>query len=175
LTTAIIEGRAAFIALYDKEQRMTIDLGVLCPTDASCPTEAFKANYSNFTLVAQVENYKTKISATKDSLVSLASTSVGDAMLEVEDFLCNMNVSFVERRYEEIKNDICNKTFMGVEKVMWGLYALSHEVYLLKITKQGDPHPQPERSTSNSQSCSHKTSTRRRSVGAPLGALVEAV
>ncbi len=133
LTTAIIEGRAAFIALYDKEQRMTSDLGVLCPTDASCPTEAFKANYSNLTLVAQVENYKTKISATKDSLVSLASTSVGDAMLEVEDFLCNMNVSFVERRYDEIKNDICNKTFMGVEKVMWGLYALGVSLEVLTV------------------------------------------
>lgn len=133
LTTAIIEGRAAFIALYGKEQRMTSDLGVLCPTDASCPTEAFKANYSNFTLVAQIENYKTKISATKDSLVSLASTSVGDAMLEVEDFLCNMNVSFVERRYDEIKNDICNKTFMGVEKVMWGLYALGLSLEALAV------------------------------------------
>jgi len=54
-------------------------------------------------------------------------------MLEVEDFLCNMNVSFVERRYEEIKNDICNKTFMGVEKVMLGLYALCLSLEVLAV------------------------------------------
>jgi len=54
-------------------------------------------------------------------------------MLEVEDFLCNMNVSFVERRYEEIKNDICNKTFMGVEKVMCGLYTLSFSLEVLAV------------------------------------------
>eukprot|EP00985_Skeletonema_marinoi_P026544 scaffold20679_cov93-Skeletonema_marinoi.AAC.1 len=77
LQAAIVEGHAAFMSLYDKEHRMTADLGVICP-DATCPTNEF-TTYSNLTLVAQLENYKTKISYTKDSLVALASTSVGEA------------------------------------------------------------------------------------------------
>lgn len=124
LKFAILEGHAAFISLYDKEQRMTADLGVLCPPNDTCPTNEFKLNYSNVTLVAQVQNYKTKISSTKDTLVALASTSVGDAMIEVQDFLCHMNASFVERRYDEVKNDICGKAFFGIEMLMWSLYAL---------------------------------------------------
>lgn len=133
LKVAIVEGHAALVSLYDREHRMTADLGVICPADALCPTNEFKANYSNLTLVAQVENFKTKISFTKDSLVALASTSVGQAMLEVEDFLCNMNVSFVAGRYTEMKDHICGKAFFGIEKLMWALFALGISLEIMAI------------------------------------------
>ena len=83
LQVAIVEGHAAFISLYDKTHRMTADLGVTI--------------YSNLTLVTQLENYKTKISYTKDALIALDSTSVGETMYEIEDPLCDMNVFFAER------------------------------------------------------------------------------
>ncbi len=132
LKDAIVEGHAVFLSLYDRESAMSADLGVICPNTTSCPTNEF-TTYSNLTLVAQLENYKTKISSTRDSLVSLASTSVGEAMNEIEDFLCNMNVSFVERRYTSVKNNICGKSFLGVEKLMWSLWALGISLELIAI------------------------------------------
>lgn len=132
LKDAIVEGHAVFLSLYDRERDMSADLGVICPDDTTCPTNAFTA-YSNLTLVAQLESYKTKISSTRDSLVSLASTSVGEAMNEIEDFLCNMNVSFVERRYTSVKKNICGKCFLGVEKLMWSLWALGISLELIAI------------------------------------------
>ena len=132
LKLAIVEGHAAFLSLYDRETKMTSDLGVICP-DATCPTNEFSQTYSNLTLVAQLESYRTKISSTRDSLVSLASTSVGEAMYEVEDFLCHMNVSFVERRYSKVKGSICGNSFMGLEKLMWALWVLGISLELVAI------------------------------------------
>lgn len=108
-------------------------------------------------LVLVTKDYKGKITETKDTLVNLASTSVGATMLEVEasspscslcvpfslqpllfvfpfpfflnhflsfpqDFLCNMNVSFVERRYDEVNHDICVTFFGGVTQINWAFW-----------------------------------------------------
>jgi len=54
-------------------------------------------------------------------------------MYEIEDFLCNMNVSFVERRYFEVKHNICGKSFLGIEKLMWSLWALGISLELIAI------------------------------------------
>ena len=131
----IIEGYKALVKLYDKEQRMTADLGVLCPEnfEDTCPTMEFKSLYTNSTIVGLIENYKVKIMGTKDSLVNLASTSVGDAMIEVEDFLCNMNASFVEQRYNEVKNDLCGKLFGGVAQINWALWLLGMSLEVVAV------------------------------------------
>ena len=122
----IVEGYKLFAQLYEKEQRMTADLGVLCPVDVgiTCPTIEFKTVYANSTLVGAIGDYKVKITGTRESLVNLASTSVGDTIIEVEDFLCNMNVSFIERRYDEVKNDVCGTLFGGVAQIFLGLLML---------------------------------------------------
>jgi hypothetical protein len=65
--------------------------------------------------------------------VALAATSVGDAMIEVEDFLCNMNVSFVERRFKEVKSGICGKGFLGIEKLTWALFVLGISLEIISI------------------------------------------
>ncbi len=135
LKLGIVEGYKAFAMLYNKERRMNADLGVVCPADFddSCPTAEFKATYANTTLVGLIENYKVKIIGTKNSLVSLASTSVGGAMAEVEDFLCNMNVSFVERRYDEVKDDICIQLYGGVAQINWALWMLGISLEVIAI------------------------------------------
>ncbi len=124
LKVAIVEGHAAFLSLYGRETKMTSDLGIICPSDVTCPSVEFSQTYSNLTLVSQLESYKGKISSTRNSLVSLASTSVGEAMVEIEDFLCQMNMSFVERRYSLVKGSICSSSFLGLEKLMWALFVL---------------------------------------------------
>lgn len=127
LKNGIIEGYKAFFQLHNIEMAMTADLGVSCPTDKvdfddTCPTQEFQSRYANLTLVGLLEDYKGKITETKDTLVNLASTSVGATMLEVEDFLCNMNVSFVERRYDEVNHDICVTFFGGVTQINWAFW-----------------------------------------------------
>lgn len=134
----IIEGYKIFLELNQMELAMTADLGISCPADQAdfndtCPTQDFRVQYANLTLVGLLEDYKSKIIETKNSLVNLASTSVGDTMLEVEDFLCNMNASFVERRYDEVKNDICGTLFGGVAQINWALWLLGLSLEMVAI------------------------------------------
>ncbi|KAL9183550.1 hypothetical protein ACHAXT_004406 [Thalassiosira profunda] len=135
LRAGIIEGYNAYLQLRQKELDMKADLGVVCPADftGTCPTEAFASQYSNLTLVGMLEDYKDNIVDTKDDLVNLASTSVGEAMVEVQDFLCNMNVSFVERRYDETKDTLCGTLFGGLAQVMWGMWILGISLELIAI------------------------------------------
>jgi len=138
LKNGVIEGYRAVLQLYNVEMAMTADLGVSCPTDKAdfddtCPTQEFQSRYANLTLVGLLEDYKGKITGTKDSLVNLASTSVGDTMLEVEDFLCNMNVSFVERRYDEVKHDICVTLFGGVTQINLALWLLGLSLEMVAV------------------------------------------
>ena len=134
---AIVEGYNAFLQLYDVELKMTADLGVECPNndyDGSCPTEEFKSKFSNRTLVASIEDYKVKITSAKDDLVDLASTSVGDTMIEVEDFLCNMNISFVDVRYEELTDHICQRMFGGLSQIDIAFWIVGVSLEILAIT-----------------------------------------
>lgn len=126
LKTGIVEGFQKFVQLRHKELMMTADLGMTCPVGdgISCPTHEFRTRYSNFTLVSLLDDYEKKMIETQDSLVNLASTSVGEVMIEVEDFLCKMNASFVERRYDEVKYDVCGTLFGGVVQINWSLWFL---------------------------------------------------
>ncbi|KAL3781578.1 hypothetical protein HJC23_007098 [Cyclotella cryptica] len=125
--TAIAQGYNTFLQLYEKELKVTADLGVYCPTtgyNGTCPTAEFKSQHSNLTLVRSIQDYKVKILAMKESMLQLASTSVGDTMYEVEDFLCNMNVSFVNVRYDELNDDVCGKLFGGLAQIDGAFWVL---------------------------------------------------
>jgi hypothetical protein len=130
LEAGIVEGYKKFVVIRQKEMAMIADLGLSCPSDTdddfddTCPTEDFRSQYNNETLFTQMNVYKNKIIGAKDDLVGIATTSVGDAMIEVEDFLCTMNVSFVERRYEGVHEDICVTLFGGVAQINWALWFL---------------------------------------------------
>lgn len=131
LKTGIVELYKKFVLIRQKEMAMIADLGLSCPSDTdddfddTCPTQDFRYQYSNETLFTRMSVYKDKIVATKDELVGIATTSVGDAMIEVEDFLCTMNVSFVERRYEGVHEDICVTLLGGIAQINWALWFLA--------------------------------------------------
>jgi hypothetical protein len=126
LKTGIVDGFKKFVQLRNKELMMTADLGMSCPIDVgiSCPTLEFRTEYSNSTLVGLLDDYEQKMIGTQDSLVNLTYTSVGEAMVEVEDFLCKMNASFVERRYDQVKYDVCGTLFGGLVQINWSLWFL---------------------------------------------------
>lgn len=134
--TGIAQGYNTFLQLYEKELKMTADLGVQCPTigyNGTCPTTEFKSVYSNMTLIGSIQDYKVKISSMKETLLQLASTSVGDTMYEVEDFLCNMNVTFVNIRYDELKDDVCRKTFGGLAQIDAAFWILGVTLEIVAI------------------------------------------
>ena len=138
IRAGILESYDVYLDLREKELAMKADLGISCPIaidgfDDSCPTVDFRSEYSNLTLVGQVEAYKDKIIDTKDSLVNLASTSVGIAMLEVEDLLCNMNISFVEQRYDQVKYDICGTLFGGVAQINWAFWLMGISLEVIAV------------------------------------------
>lgn len=135
--SGIVQGYEAFQQLYDTELKMTADLGVECPNgsyEGTCPSAQFQSQYSNMTLVGSIEQYRSKISTTSSVLISLASTSVGDTMIEVEDFLCSMNISFVEARYEELKVDVCESLFGGVSQIEIAFFILGVALEIIAIT-----------------------------------------
>mmetsp|Transcript_26694 Transcript_26694/g.39357 ORF Transcript_26694/g.39357 Transcript_26694/m.39357 type:complete len:303 (+) Transcript_26694:1748-2656(+) len=127
LGSAIVAGYEAYQEADNIESRLSADLGVQCPSrqDISCPTLEFQSMGNDITLVALVTAYRANITGTADDLVDVASTSVGSAMDEVQDFLCNMNVSFVQRRYDQIRNDVCMTMFGGLTQVNWALWVLA--------------------------------------------------
>ena len=124
IKAAIVEGYKATVSLLEQERGMTADLGVVCPVDSTCPTPQFQAMHSNSTLVQMVKDYREDIITTKDLLVSLAETSVGGAMLEIDDFLCHMNITFIEGRYNQVQSDICQTLFGGVSQITLSLWIL---------------------------------------------------
>lgn len=130
LRAGIVEGVTQFRQVRDKKLAMTADLGLSCPIDVvdgfddTCPTQEFRSRYSNLTVLEQIYEYKDDIVATKDDLVAITTTSVGAAMSEVEDFICSMNGTFVERRYNQIKHDVCVTLQGGVAQVNWALWIL---------------------------------------------------
>eukprot|EP00957_Ditylum_brightwellii_P056145 4256532-Ditylum_brightwellii.AAC.1 len=66
---------------------------------------------NDITLVALVTAYRANITGTADDLVDVASTSVGSAM--------------DERRYDQIRNDVCMTMFGGLTQVNWALWVLA--------------------------------------------------
>ena len=110
---------------------MTADLGVECPTKLSdsssltCPTKEFVDLGNNKTLVGFVEAYGSNITNTADSLLSIATTSVGDSMEQVQEFLCNMNVSFVEGRYNQVRDEVCGTMLGGFAQINFSLFVLA--------------------------------------------------
>ncbi len=139
LKAGIVEGYKQFVLIRQKEMAMIADLGLSCPVDFdddfddTCPTQDFRSQYANSTIFAQISSYKNKIVGTRDALVGLATTSVGDAMIEVEDFLCTMNVSFVEQRYNEVKHDMCVTLFGGVAQINWALWLLGISLEVVSV------------------------------------------
>lgn len=120
----ILLGYSSYWTAYNMEQDMTSDLGVICPENRQCPSIGFQNVGNEHTLLELLELYETNITATTNDLVDLASTSVGNTMEEVQTFLCNMNVSFVEKRYDQIQDDLCVSMFGGITQLFLGLLLL---------------------------------------------------
>lgn len=131
LSKGIVQGYSAYLQAFDVEKRMTADLGVECPTKLSdssaitCPTQEFVDLGNDKTLVGFVEAYGSNITSTANSLVNIATTSVGDSMDQVQDFLCNMNVSFVEGRYNQVRSSVCGTMLGGFAQINFSLLMLA--------------------------------------------------
>ena len=126
--SVIKTGYEATMQTFIIEQRITADLGVRCPTLKPydvCPTPEFRSLGNEVTLVGLLGLYEKNISKTAVDLVNIANTSVGDTMDEVRDFLCNMNGSFVERRYDQVKSEMCDTMLGGFAQVNWALWLLA--------------------------------------------------
>ena len=46
-------------------------------------------------------------------------------MLEVQEFICNMNVSFVGEGYNKVNQNICSFMFGGFTQLNWSLWILA--------------------------------------------------
>ena len=112
---------------------MTANLGVRCPTGYTCPTAEFVAVDQSETILSLISSYESNITKTAEDLVNLTSTSVGDAMEQIEDFLCNMDVSFVGDRYGQLEYEFCDTMFGGFTQISGALWAISILLEIIAI------------------------------------------
>ena len=120
-------------ALYQDAYEMGANLGVECPAGISCPTAEFEAEGHDDTLIGLVTAYGDNITETADSLVNIATTSVGTAMDEVRIFLCNMDVSFVADGYIQVRDEVCVTMLGGFSQINWGLWALGFWLEIIAL------------------------------------------
>lgn len=136
-----ITGKAynGYLEAFDTEQKMSADLGVECPselsdsTPLSCPTSEFEDMGHNKTLLSLVKAYSSNITDTATDLVGIATTSVGDAMVQVQKFLCNMNVSFIATRYGQVRNEVCGTMLGGFAQINFSLWMLAIFLEIIAI------------------------------------------
>lgn len=127
----IISGYEATLQAFDMEHKLTADLGVKCPlqivnyTVPTCPTAEFQQMDQNRTLVALIQAYGNNITKTSNDLVNIATTSVGDAMDEVNLFLCGMETPLhVGKRYYDVRDELCGTMLGGFAQVNWALWVV---------------------------------------------------
>jgi hypothetical protein len=117
----------------DSQTKMKADLGLYddgaCPTGYSCPTGLF----SDSTVIAVIGEYETNLTDVAIDLVSVATSTIGDMMIEVQDFLCNMNISFAERRYRQVHTDLCVDMQGGFAQITFGVWILAAVLQLVAI------------------------------------------
>ena len=84
---AIVVAHSAYAMALYQENKIKSDLGLVCPTGYQCPTQEFRDLNHPHTLVGLLDKYKINVTKTSNSLVYIASNSVGDVMLEVQEFI----------------------------------------------------------------------------------------
>lgn len=128
-----------YLEAFDTEQKMSADLGVECPselsdsTPLSCPTSAFEDMGHDKTLFSLVRAYSSNITDTATDLVGIATTSVGEAMEQVQKFLCNMNVSFIATRYGQVRDEVCGTMLGGFAQINFSLWMLAIFLEIIAI------------------------------------------
>jgi len=115
--------RMSFAKWHDAN-RMSANLGAVCPSDLTCPTAEFQSRGNEETVVGLVSSYGDNITETAGNLINIANTTVGDAMEQVRIFLCNMNITFVANGYNQVQNEICGTMLGGFSQINFGFWAL---------------------------------------------------
>jgi len=125
--STISQLHAGYIKASTTENKMSADLGVICPVGYACPTEEFRGMGHNNTIYDLLLNYESNLKGTIAELVNVASNSVGKIMQEIMVFLCNMDCSFVESRFRNVQDQVCEKMlggFIQVSSSFWAMAAI---------------------------------------------------
>jgi hypothetical protein len=115
--------RMSFEKWHDAN-RMSANLGAVCPQDLTCPTAEFQSRGNQETVLGLVSSYGDNITETAGNLINIANTTVGDAMEQVRIFLCNMNITFVANGYNQVRDEICETMLGGFSQINFGFWAL---------------------------------------------------
>ena len=125
LGDGIISGYETYLFADNIENKMTADLGVVCPSGYDCPSPDYLALGHSSTMLALIKAYEGNVTGLADDLINLTSTKVGEAMTEIEDFLCNMDVSFVGDRYTQVRDEFCETMFGGFTQISGALWVVA--------------------------------------------------
>jgi hypothetical protein len=128
---AILRGYVFVLNSEDLEKRMRSDLGVFCPDGYSCPTSQFQTLGHNSTIFKDVEAFQLQLTNLSDIMLNMTTLSIKEGKDAVEGLICHMNFSFVEKRYHQLHDDICQTFFGGIAQLHWFMWILA---LVLEIT-----------------------------------------
>ena len=143
----------------DTQTKMLIDLGVeyqptgttACPEVLTWPAKATYGTggapgsrvYDCSTVTPEMANagttksvekglddYGAALATTLDEVLDIATGAIGDIMLEIEKFLCNMKCGFVRDVYTNVHDDLCSTLLGGLLQVSAGFWFLAVFMFL---------------------------------------------
>jgi hypothetical protein len=143
----------------DKQTKMLIDLGAeylptgstVCPDvllwpikaeygtngaagartyDCTSVTPQMSAEGTSKTVEKGLDDYGLKLATTFDDVLDIAEGAIGDIMLEIEKFLCNMKCGFVADLYSNVHEDLCKTLLGGLLQVSMGFWLLAIFMFL---------------------------------------------
>ena len=110
---------------WHEANRMTLTLGAeACPSGLECPAQEFKDAGYETTLVDLISSYGDSLKGTATSLSEIANSTVGEAMNEVERFLCSTNIAFLGQGYTEVKDEACTTILGAFAQICFAFFFL---------------------------------------------------
>lgn len=152
LRDAMLYAYPKYLTTDKRSTEIRTDLGVSCPAGTQCPSLTYRNKIGmNRTVIGVLEDYKTNLTKTKNDIVKIFETTIGDVLASIQDFLCNMNAPFVATRYYQVQTDMCLDFLGGLSQItlaVWFLACVMHLVAglgaILAVRLRGSMNSQEE-------------------------------
>jgi len=114
----------SIVDLKEMQRNMLKDLGSKA-TKNDPPSSNFISRDYDKNIFGMLDSYQGKLAGTFDNLLDIANSAVGDIMIQVRNFLCNMNCGFVGNLWGDVYNDICVSLLGGMLQISLSLWLLA--------------------------------------------------
>ncbi len=133
VSQAIIHGYVQVLNSMDIVEHMRSDLGIFCPTGQRCPTVQFQSMGHDSTILTDVDTFQVQFTNLSDALLNTAGISIQEGKDAIEELICLMNFSFVEKRYRQLHVDVCETFLGGIAQMHWIMWILALVLEIIAV------------------------------------------